>query len=304
MRYFQNAREKGVNSFLAFVLSLLLIFGFYVLTSMPFALYAQFQGVIGEDMSQYQGPLSFALLLFIFSGILFGVIVATKSIHKRPVLSVFTGAPSFRWSHAFRSAGIWFALMAVLEIVSFLYAPQDYTYQFQPGPFLVVLLICLLVLPLQTTAEEVIMRGYLMQQIGLIARTPWIPVLVTSLLFGFMHGANPEIEQYGMAKSMTMYIAMGLFFGIVTVMDDGLEMPIGMHYINNLFAFIIVGYKGSVMEGLPSIFVKESENLTWAAVVTNLIIMVVVLLILKRYFHWPAFNQLFRKFKEPESSIV
>src|SRR5690554_1407235 len=114
LRYFQNAREKGVNSFLAFVLSLLLIFGFYVLTSMPFALYAQFQGVIGEDMSQYQGPLSFALLLFIFSGILFGVIVATKSIHKRPVLSVFTGAPSFRWSHAFRSAGIWFALMAVL----------------------------------------------------------------------------------------------------------------------------------------------------------------------------------------------
>lgn len=304
MRFFQNARLKGVNSFFSFILSLLLIFGFYVLTSLPFTLFSLMNGMDQESISQYQGPLGFALVLFVFSGILVGVILATRWIHHRPVQSVFTGATSFRWDHLIKSGLIWFVVLAVLELTSYLFAPQDYTFQFELWPFLMVLLVGVLVLPLQTTAEEVFMRGYLMQQVGLISRSPWIPVLVSSVVFGILHGANPEVEQYGLVKSMTLYIGMGVFFGIVTVMDDGLEMPIGMHYINNFFAFLIVGYKGSVMEGLPAIFVKESEDLTWGGVASNLIIMVVVLLILKKYFKWPSFNQLLKNIRRPESSFV
>lgn len=303
MRFFQNAQSKGVNSFLSFILSLLLIFGFYIVTSMPFGLYAMIQGIGGEEVSSYHGPVGFALVLFVFSGILFGVIFATRWIHKRPIISVFSGAASFRWNRLVGASAIWAGILVILELVSFLYEPHNYSFQFDPGPFFMVLLVAILVLPLQTTAEELFMRGYLMQQLGLVANKPWTPVLVSSVLFGLLHAANPEIDQYGMAKAMTLYIGMGLFFGIVTVMDDGLEMPIGMHYINNFFAFIIVGYKGSVMEGLPSIFVKESEDLSWAAVITNLIIMALVLLLLKRYFNWPSFNQLLKNIRASESSV-
>ena len=271
---------------------------------MPFAFFSMMKGIVREDISDYQGPVGFALVLFVFSGILIGVLIATRWIHRRSTLTIFTGAQTFRWNHLFKSGLLWLFVLAILELVSFGFSPQDYAFQFDPGPFLMVLGVALLFLPLQTTAEEVFMRGYLMQQVGLISRSPWLPILASSVIFGILHGANPEVEQYGLVKSMVLYIGMGLFFGIVTVMDDGLEMPIGMHYVNNFFAFLIVGYKGSVMEGLPSIFIKESADLTWGAVVTNLVIMLIVLMIMKKYFRWPSFNLLLKKFNSPDSSLV
>lgn len=303
MRFFQNARLQGVNSFFSFVLTVLIIIGFYILTSVPFTLYSIMQGFTQEDMVAYQGPLTFALVLFVFSGILIGVLVATRVIHHRSVLSVLTGASSFRWRHLIKAGGLWFLVLAVMEIVGYISDPEMYTFQFDAVPFITVLVIGILILPFQTSAEEVLMRGYLMQQIGLISRSPWIPVVVTSLLFGLLHGANPEVEQYGLVKSMSLYIGMGLFFGIVTVMDDGLEIPLGMHYINNFFAFLIVGYKGSVLEGVPSLFVKESTDLTWFAVGINLAIMAITLIVLKKYLKWPSFNLLLRRMDESESSV-
>lgn len=304
MKFFQNARLKGENSFISFVFAVLTIVGFYILTSVPFTLYSIIQGFTSDDMATYQGPLTFALVLFVFSGILIGVLVATRTIHKRPVLSVLTGATSFRWKHLIKAVALWFFILLVMEVVGYISSPELYTFQFDPIPFFLALIVGLLILPLQTSAEEVLIRGYLMQQVGLLTRYPWIPVVVTSLLFGMLHGANPEVEQYGMVKSMFLYIGMGLFFGIVTVMDDGLEIPLGMHYINNFFAFLIVGYEGSVFGGVPSLFMKESEDLTWLAVATNLAIMVIVLIILKKYFKWPSFNLLLRRMDDAESSLT
>ena len=88
MKFFQNARLKGENSFISFVFSVLTIVGFYILTSVPITLYSIIQGFTSDDMVTYQGPLTFALVLLVFSGILIGVLVATRTIHKRPFLSV------------------------------------------------------------------------------------------------------------------------------------------------------------------------------------------------------------------------
>src|SRR5690625_2462947 len=166
---------------------------------------------------------------------------------------------------------------------------------FDPLPFLTCLLVGILILPLQTTAEEVFIRGYLMQQIGLLVPYRWIPVLVTSVFFGLLHTQNAEVLQFGLYKAMALYIGMGLFLGLITAMDDGLEIPMGIHYVNNLFSLLFVGYKGSVFEGTPTIFLKEAEDLTFASVISNLVVMGIVLFILKFIFRWPKFRRLFRK---------
>src|SRR5690625_4571462 len=124
---------------------------------------------------------------------------------------------------------------------------------------------------------------------------PWIPVLVTSVFFGLLHTQNPEVLQFCLYKAMALYIGMGLFLGLITAMDDGLEIPMGIHYVNNLFSLLFVGYKGSVFEGTPTIFLKEAEDLTFASVISNLVVMGIVLFILKFIFRWPKFRRLFRK---------
>jgi len=293
--FFQNPKLKGQNSFFSFLATLAVTILFYLISSLPLMLYTLQRGWTQADLGRYHGPFSFALMLFVFSGILFGVMFSTRYIHRRAVTTVFTGASSFRWRHMFGGGLIWLTVMVLLEVVGYLTEPEIYSFHFDPLPFLTCLLVGILILPLQTTAEEVFIRGYLMQQIGLLVPYRWIPVLVTSVFFGLLHTQNPEVLQFGLYKAMALYIGMGLFLGLITAMDDGLEIPMGIHYVNNLFSLLFVGYKGSVFEGTPTIFLKEAEDLTFASVISNLVVMGIVLFILKFIFRWPKFRRLFRK---------
>ncbi len=58
-------------------------------------------------------------------------------------------------------------------------------------------MLVILLLPIQTSAEEYLFRGYLMQGIGIISGNRWLPLILTSLAFGLMHYANPEIAKFG-----------------------------------------------------------------------------------------------------------
>ena len=70
-------------------------------------------------------------------------------------------------------------------------------------------------------------------------RTRFIPLLVTSFVFGGLHFFNPEVEKLGNII-MIYYIGTGLFLGIITLMDDGLELALGFHAGNNIFAALLV----------------------------------------------------------------
>ena len=72
-----------------------------------------------------------------------------------------------------------------------------------------------------------------MQQIGIITRNRWLPLVITSVFFGLFHSTNPEVAEMGFSV-MIFYIGTGLLLGIMTLMDDGLELALGFHLGNNL----------------------------------------------------------------------
>ena len=94
-------------------------------------------------------------------------------------------------------------------------------------------------MPLQTGFEEVFFRAYLMQAVGLTVRNAWLPLVFTSVTFGLMHLANPEVEKLGYML-LIYYIGTGFFLGITTLMDDGIELALGFHTANNLFTALLV----------------------------------------------------------------
>ena len=85
-----------------------------------------------------------------------------------------------------------------------------------------------------------------MQASGLVFRYRWAALLVTSLAFGLMHGANPEIDTFGFWTAMPQYIIMGLIMGYIAIKDDGLELAFGMHFVNNLLSTLVVSADGTV----------------------------------------------------------
>lgn len=125
-----------------------------------------------------------------------------------------------------------FLLWAGVSILSFLYvyfkSPENFIWNFKLIPFLILVLIGTILIPIQTSTEEYVFRGYLMQGFANLAKNKWFPLLMTSLIFGSMHWFNPEVTKMGNII-MIYYIGTGLFLGIITLMDEGIELALGFH---------------------------------------------------------------------------
>ena len=94
-------------------------------------------------------------------------------------------------------------------------------------------------IPVQSILEELIFRGYLMQRLSSFFKNRIMPLFTTSIIFGLLHILNPEIQKIGYGL-LIYYIGTGIFFGIVTLMDEGVELSSGFHASNNLVASLLV----------------------------------------------------------------
>ncbi|MEL6867899.1 MAG: CPBP family glutamic-type intramembrane protease, partial [Bacteroidota bacterium] len=86
-----------------------------------------------------------------------------------------------------------------------------------------------------------------MQGLGNGFGNRWMPLLITSALFGAMHLLNPEIKAFGLGLMMTYYITFGLFLGIISLMDNSLDLALGIHAATNIFGAAIVTFDGSAL---------------------------------------------------------
>jgi membrane protease YdiL (CAAX protease family) len=91
---------------------------------------------------------------------------------------------------------------------------------------------------------------------GFLARNKW-PLLMTSVIFGGMHIFNPEVSKIGYII-LVYYIGTGLLLGIVTLMDEGMELALGFHAANNLVGALLISSDWSAFQ-TNSIFKDISE---------------------------------------------
>jgi len=127
----------------------------------------------------------------------------------------------------------------IFLIFAYFNSPDSFQWHFDLWSFLILFLICVFLLPFQTSFEEVLFRGYLLQWLVVLLRNKYLPLLITSVLFGLLHSFNPEVDELGWL-SMIYYIGFGLFMGLITIMDDGLELAIGFHWATNFIGFCFV----------------------------------------------------------------
>lgn len=162
-----------------------------------------------------------------------------KFIHKQSIRSLTTARPKVDWKRIFFSFGLWAGITIVITVVSYYAEPENFKINFKPVPFAIMAAIAIILIPMQTSFEEYLFRGYLMQGIGVATRSRIIPLITTSVMFGLMHIANPEIGKLGYIL-LLYYIGTGFFLGIMTLMDDGMELALGFHAANNLITALLV----------------------------------------------------------------
>ena len=192
-----------------------------------------------EIMHFFEPNLTFFLILISFVFALAAIFFVVKFLHRQTFLSVTTSRKKVDWNRVFFSFGIWAVFSIVSTLIFYWLNPTLYVLDFKPIPFAVLFVIAVALVPVQTSTEEYVFRGYLMQGFANLAHNKWFPLLMTSLIFGGMHLFNPEVSKLGNII-FVYYIGTGLFLGIITLMDEGMELALGFHAANNLIGALLI----------------------------------------------------------------
>ncbi len=209
----------------------------------------------------------------------------TKFIHPQSIRSLTTSRKKVDWGRVWFAFALWGLLTLGLTGLDIWLSPGDYVWNFRWDAFWKLAVIAILLIPLQTSFEEYLFRGHMMQGLGIISGTRWVPLVVTSLLFGIMHIANPEVEKLGYG-SLVFYIGTGFFLGILTLMDEGLELALGFHAANNLVTALLVTADWTAFQ-TDSLYKDVSEPaLGWDAYLPVFVVFPILLWVFARKYGW------------------
>lgn len=206
------------------------------------------------------GPSGFALALASFGWLLLGTLAVAAWIHRRPVSSLFAPPGGFLWKRVFLGGAVWLLLYAAAMAVEAALFPGGVRLNPEFGADLPVMAAGLLLIPLQTTAEEVYFRGYLLQASFRWVRNPAWLCLWNGVLFVVPHLGNVEAG-LGWA-AWTQWAVMGAFLAALTLRAQSLDLAIGVHAANNLAAFLLLGSRDASLP-TASLFVSEAPNLAF-----------------------------------------
>jgi membrane protease YdiL (CAAX protease family) len=224
--------------------------------------------------------------MFIFA--LLGLYIVIKRVHKKPFLSIVTAYEKVRWNRIFFAFTVWGALTVISVLASKLMYPDSMTFQFDPLNFILLLIVSIVLMPIQTSTEEFIFRGYLVQGLSQIFKNGIVPVIITSLFFGIVHLSNPEARTHGWMIMLPYYSSFGLFLGLLTLLDEGLELALGIHCANNLLSSLLVTTPDGVLK-TDALFVAKSENPSGEIILWLFLAAVTFIIFWLRY-RWKNFN--------------
>lgn len=212
---------------------------------------------------EYMGQNQFLFLQLMPFVIAFGMLLlCIKFVHKRPVITLFTTRKSFDWNRFFVGFSSWGILMFAMLAIGYLTSESELTWNYDSDTFWYLLLIAACVIPLQTTFEEVFFRGFLFQATGNIFQKGLTTALFTGILFGLVHGANPEVKMLGIGI-LAYYIGTGIFLGLITWKDEGLELSMGFHAVNNIFGALIVTNSWQVFQSDALLMDHTVPSFSW-----------------------------------------
>lgn len=258
----------GKNNTWRYLLTIVLVFIGTQVGSIPLVFAAFFH--VEGDLEKFQkgaessfmdigmnSSLFLFLMIFSFMIGLLALFLCVKYLHKKKFVSIVTSRDKIDWKRVFYAFALWGSISVFFIFIGIYLSPEDYTWNFKPIPFFALLFVSLVFLPFQTSFEELVFRGYLMQGFGTLVKNRWFPLLSTSLIFGLLHGMNPEVERLGYIL-MVFYIGTGLLYGITTLMDEGTELALGLHASNNIVAAFLVSTDWMVFR-TDALYIDTSE---------------------------------------------
>ncbi|MCK0131545.1 CPBP family intramembrane metalloprotease [Flavobacteriaceae bacterium F08102] len=285
MNYIQQA-YKGYGGWWRYAITFLVVMSPFLLNFAIVYYMPEIAELSYQEMANIEDKNVFLFQnLSIFVVLLVFLILFVKYLHQRSIISLITSRPTVDWKRFFFAFFLWMAISVGFMSLGFLGDTSEIVWNFKPVPFFTLLIISVLFIPLQTSFEELMFRGYLMQGLGVLVKNRWFPLIITSVAFGLMHSFNPEVNELGYGI-MVFYIGTGFLYGITTLMDEGTEIALGLHAANNIVAALFISSDWMVFN-TDALFLDTSEpSLGFETYVPVFVLYPLILLIFAKKFKW------------------
>ncbi len=303
---FLNLHKGRENPFWGVLITFFLIFIFYSLFQIPLVVELSRLGLVNFNtfFDEAHINLNYALILFVlgFLGIIFGLQLSMNFVHRDQFLNLINTVNKIDVKRIFFGFNRWGFLLLITFILDYLFITDssDIIYNGIGFNFFIAIFVSFVFLFIQTSAEELMCRGYLMQILGSVFKQRWIPILISGVLFGLLHIMNPEIEKYGMEIMLLHYCSVGVFLGVIVVMDNRLELALGFHAVNNILSGLLVNFDGSAFKTY-ALFTTSSVDPYLGYVVWLLSAIVFYIWCYKKY-KWRSLSYLTQEIKNDMKS--
>ena len=281
----------NTNPFWKYLLGSFIVIIFSILGQLPLSLFITADAISeagGDPMIALRNldknlQLFLILIPFVFGFL--GLYLVIKKLHNRNFVSITTSRSKVDWRRIIHSFILWGSIVIIFISADFFINSEDYQINFKFEKFFILLIIGFILIPIQTSLEELLFRGYLFQGFSLYFKRPWIGLFLTSFIFGCLHIFNPEVQKLGLGI-LIYYIGTGLFLGIITLMDQGIELALGFHAANNLITALLVTSSWTAFQ-TESILIDISDpSLVGETIISMLILYPLFYIYMYKKYKW------------------
>jgi membrane protease YdiL (CAAX protease family) len=179
--------EQGVtpeNKFWKYIVGALVIFCAAIIGQLPLTIAILMKVGInvpsdtGAIMRLFDSNLMLFLVMLSYVAVAVAIYFVVKLLHRQSLMQVTTSRKKFDWSRFFFSFTIWGFFSVISTLIVYYVSPESFVLNFKLVPFLILVVVGTLLIPIQTSCEEYIFRGYLMQGFANLTLNKWFPSMI------------------------------------------------------------------------------------------------------------------------------
>jgi len=293
LKHYLNVKE-GKNSWPRYLASILLAVVFMIAGSIVYFIMELLRVELDGNNATFidmdtgmvvggNGTVSLLMTHIIYIVALIGLWIGVRFIHKRKFRTLITGEESINWKKIIWGFTVFAGLFLVTSGADFLFNADDYIWNnVSLSQYVFLFIVVLLFVPIQTTVEELLFRGLLLQFIGKKLKNPILLASIVGLIFGSLHFTNPEMNDSAILVGLD-YLLAGFALTFIAVKTGSLELSIGAHAANNMMIFLLFTYDDSVAGDIPSLFRIIDTSPLYSLIWSIIIFTVFYLLCRKKY---------------------
>ena len=130
----------------------------------------------------------FTLILIPFAVAMIFMFLAIKYVHKSPIKEFFTSRERFQWGRFGFGVVVTLLVMGIGFAID-AFGNENIVWNYKPDSFWMLLTIAIVLVPIQTTCEELVFRSYMFKAFSWL-RFPLVTIILCS--FGLRHDSHGQ----------------------------------------------------------------------------------------------------------------